>query len=502
MAQVVDISNMPPYLDSPASLAIEDLSGKYLLPRHLQRINEELLLVAAGVTKRLIINVPYQHGKTWLCSNYFPAWWILNFPNTRFLLAANEKAYAEAQGGVVRDIVGRWGTALGIELKADTQAKGEWRVVGPSVQRGFEGGMVCKGMNGNINGRPGDVFLIEDPIKNPVQALSPALLEGHWSFYVTIVYSRLSANAPIVVVTTRWGKNDLCGRILKAAESTGEEWRVVKFPAIAKEDDVLGRAPGEALCEWMKPLKTLEITRKMSPRWFAINYQQEDGEGDGVWFKVRDMAGRWLWPRYVDLRADAWSVPGAEGASRRIYTRDDLLVFIVVDWAYSKKVTADYTAMGVLGLTPGGDLLVLEVVHGRFGLTELAPAMARLCERWSPSLVGVEAGHPTLRDEYRRFASIPEVRWLGVKNKNKLQRSLQAISMGENSRIFLPDDEPAWLEPLVTQLMSFTGLDDDHEDLVDMLSHGANLALQMRGRPAAGGGDGPLVLTTGKNDAF
>ena len=46
---------------------------------------------------------------------------------------------------------------------------------------------------------------------------------------------------------TRWHRDDLTGRILRQAHETGHNWRVVKFPALAEEHDVLGRQPGEAL---------------------------------------------------------------------------------------------------------------------------------------------------------------------------------------------------------------------------------------------------------------
>jgi hypothetical protein len=84
-----------------------------------------------------------------------------------------------------------------------------------------------------------------------------------------------------------------------------------------------------------------------------------------------------------------------------------------------------------------------------------------------------------------------------------LTRALQAIMMGENYRIYLPDDtmDVPWLEPLTQQLLSFTGQDDDHEDMVDALSYAADLARELRGRPLLSSMGGPLILTAGKEQA-
>jgi integrase len=65
-----------------------------------------------------------------------------------------------------------------------------------------------------------------------------------------------------VVIQTRWHRDDLTGRLLQQARTIGQRWRVVKFPAVAEEHDVLGRAPGEALWPEMyfrERLRTLTI---------------------------------------------------------------------------------------------------------------------------------------------------------------------------------------------------------------------------------------------------
>jgi len=56
---------------------------------------------------------------------------------------------------------------------------------------------------------------------------------------------------------TRWHADDPAGRILDQIAETGEQWTVLSLPAIAKEDDQLGRAPGEPLWPDVFPLEWL-----------------------------------------------------------------------------------------------------------------------------------------------------------------------------------------------------------------------------------------------------
>ena len=476
-----------PHLASPGALAHADTNGKWVMARHLSVINRELMAVALGETERLIVNVPFQHGKTVIASHYFPAWLLLLFPHMRIILASYSETYSASFGSKVRDVIARFGPEHGIELKADTKSKNEW------VIEGHGGGMVCKGRHGSIMGRAADIFLMDDVFKDASEATSPAISDSIWEWYQTTAYSRLGPRAPIVIVNTRWARTDLCGRILAEAKDTGEDWRVLKFKAIADEHDILGRQPGEALWPERVPLKRLELIRAKRGRWWNACWQQEPEDEASAHFKPRQ------WPRYADTGdAYAFSEPGAP---REIILKRDILVFTTVDWAWSTKQTADYTAVITFGLTPDARLLILDVVNQRYRPEQLAPAIAGVCRKWHPSMVAVEAGHPTLSSEYRRHPEIPEVRWLSPESRDKLQRALPAIVMGENGRICLPQHTKPWEEGYCNQLASFTGVNDDHDDLVDATSYGALMSRHLRSSQVTHYADvGPGLLVAGRED--
>ncbi len=83
---------------------------------------------------------------------------------------------------------------------------------------------------------------------------------------------------------TRWHEDDLAGRLL---QDEPDRWQTVTLPAIAGDNDALGRAPGEPLWPAWQPLATLQdIRRTLGERDFAALYQQAPRPPDGALFKT------------------------------------------------------------------------------------------------------------------------------------------------------------------------------------------------------------------------
>jgi len=127
----------------------------------------------------------------------------------------------------------------------------------------------------------------------------------------------------LVSHNTRWHLDDLAGRLLKAQAEGGEQWTVVKFPAIATEDEE-HRKIGEPLWKEKYNLETLETTKNTvgTYDWSSL-YQQnpvltENQEFKPHWFKTRTQ---------VELD--------------NIQTRR----FLTIDTAISKTAAADFTGI-------------------------------------------------------------------------------------------------------------------------------------------------------------
>ncbi len=137
------------------------------------------------------------------------------------------------------------------------------------------------------------MILIDDPLK-PEEALSDTQRQKTNDWYDNTLYSRLNdkRHGAIVVVMQRLHEDDLVGHVLAQ-----EGWEVVRFPAIAEEDEVheietiwgprrFTRRRGEVLHAEREPLATLEMLRRTLGEYhFAGQYLQSPaplGGGRGL----------------------------------------------------------------------------------------------------------------------------------------------------------------------------------------------------------------------------
>lgn len=410
-------------------------------------------------------------------SIYFPAWVLLNWPETRIALASYEEGFACSFGGKVKDIIDRWGKEFGIKLKADTKAKGEW------VIEGHGGGMVCKGRGGALTGRPADLLILDDLIKNAEEAQSPTILEAIWDWYQTVAYARLGPRAPVIGIGTRWGPKDLFGRWEAEAKVGGDKFETIRFTAIAEKDDILGRKPGEALWPARVPLARLQRIEKTRPRWFKACWQGNPQEGEGLHFQPR------MWPKYTDV-GDAWRVRA--GMQWHNYRKVDCVILIAVDWAQAGKKESNKTAIVTSAMTPDGKVLTLDVLNETLRYEENAPALERICKQCRafayksiygedvdeddediPDLIDliVASDDDMLSDamavECRRYRAIPEIKRLGIKSKAKIIRAQAGIIRSQNGLFLLPEPVEPWFEEMADQLSSFTGEEGAEDDIAD-----------------------------------
>jgi phage terminase large subunit-like protein len=205
------------------------------------------------------------------------------------------------------------------------------------------------------------------------------------------------------------------------------------------------------------------------------------------------------WPRFVDLKAEAWSVRRS-AMQRHVWIRDQLIIITSADWASAGKRKSNSTAILTGGLCPDGTILLFDCLCEKLKLEDDVPALAKVCGTWHPHIVGCEADgfQAALANDCRRYKEIPEVRRLKTGGQGKLKRALPAILMGENGRIYLPEEAP-WLDTFSTQLAAFTGVEKDEEDdIVDALAYLAIMAQQLRGAPAARREAEPCVLYEGR----
>lgn len=286
---------------TPARLAYTLSRGGWQYAPHLQLMDAHLVALARRQITRLIITAPPRHGKSELCSRFFPAWFLGMFPNRRVMLTSYQAKFARQWGGKVRDIIQHSQHIYGITTRPDSTAKDEWNILD------HDGGMVSAGRQSGITGRGAHLLIVDDPVASAAAAVSPTIQDAIWQWYVSTAETRLEPGAVVVIVMTRWSETDLVGRLLESQRHGGEQWTVLHMPALAVEPtkvksdgtpwgpDPLGRAPGMAL--WPERFSAELLTKKRETRddpaagqvmhWFEALYQGDPSGARGEHFDTK-----------------------------------------------------------------------------------------------------------------------------------------------------------------------------------------------------------------------
>ncbi len=473
-AQIQELVSKAPHLLSPALLMAKYRRGKWRIAPHLKMIDDLLMGTLHQEGLRMMLNMPSGHGKSELVTRAYIAWRLIWEPHLRVIIVGHGEEFAIAEfGAVIKDIVEQYGAVRGIKIRSDMKSKGNWKI------EKYGGGVECFGPESGVVGHHAEIFCIDDPIRTPQQAMSEAVMDAHWEFYKGTVYGRLRNQTSLIMIGTRWSRKDLFGRVMAMERETGEwaRWTHWKFTAIAKEGDILGRKPGEALWPEVYSQQKIEAAKRSFGAFFEAAYQQNPSSEEHALLRPND------WPTWLDM-GHAYML--CDGPSMRTQIPiGNVTTVITVDWASSEKKSADRTAMLVGGILPDGRLLIFRSVTGRFSIERAIHELAKLCREVHPSIVACEAYafQASMANECRRHAEIPEIMRMtpDYKANAKVRRAYPAVIMGQNRRIFLPDDSEPWLDDLKSELAAFTGVNDDSDDQVDSLGYLAQLAQTLRG---------------------
>jgi hypothetical protein len=142
---------------------------------------------------------------------------------------------------------------------------------------GFGGFFKAVGVGGALTGTAADFAIIDDPVKDSIEAMSATYQYRNWNWYNDVLYTRIHNDTGILITQTRWDINDLSGLLLKQKEAgIGENWTVLLLPAI-KVDNKNSEDPrqiGDALWPERHSLEKLAMVRSQSIRTFQSLYQQ------------------------------------------------------------------------------------------------------------------------------------------------------------------------------------------------------------------------------------
>lgn len=330
-------------------------------------ICQKLEAVESGEVKRLMIFCPPRSGKSELASIRFPAWYLGRNPTKQVITASYGTDLAHKFGRDTRNTVGSKEFAClfpGIGISPDSAARGAWH-----TNKG--GAYVATGVGGGLTGFGADTAICDDLTRDRQDAESETMREAAWDWYRSVLRTRLMPGGSIVILMTRWHPSDVPGRLLEdMQQGTGEKWEVVNLPAIAGEDDALGRQPGEALWPEAYDLEALNAVRQsIGEREWSALYQQSPRAQEGNLFKTALIDTIDAAPKGSQI-VRAWDL----ASTKKVGSRDP-------DWTVGLKLLK----------TKDGGFVILDVVRFRGGPEEVLQAIVRTAKQDG---FGVKIGLP------------------------------------------------------------------------------------------------------------
>ena len=515
-----------------------DLRHQLYLYEHLQKVTD-------GECKRLMIFMPPRHGKSELVTVRYAAWRLKQKPSTRVILSSYNQKLADLFSRKIRTVLAdsftaeaqRRGQAEEGEEMMGSGGDGEKRsredgrtktragshtppLPNSSTASPFPftrsrpanrvsewetnagGGLKAVGVGAGVTGYGADLIIIDDPVKGRSEAGSPVLRERLWNWFRDDLSTRLEPEGSIILIQTRWHEDDLAGRLLREQADGGDQWTVIRLPALAETweervtaeaqrrggendseegetsdidgcsshlilpaaspssssslrlsvsavetpPDALGRSPGEALWPERFSAEYFERLReRVGELSFASLYQQRPVPADGDVFKRE-------WFRNIVDQAPAglkW---------KRGY-----------DLAISTKRTADYTASFRIAFDAEGYLYIDGGYRRRIGFPEQTRYISECIRKEQNTEHGIESAlhGRAFMQVLRRDARLNGRSFRGVDARgDKLERAGSWISLADQGRIRLVRGH--WIRAFVEELCAFPH--GKHDDQVDAVS--------------------------------
>ena len=380
----------------------------------------------------LVLSCPPQHGKSMTVTETFPSWYVGKYPDRRCIIACYNDDFAGKFGRRNKGKIEEYGRHI-FDIRLNKSSDRDMEIADHS------GGIITRGIMAGITGNAGDLIIIDDPVKNRLEADSSTYRERLWEEWENSIMTRTQAGTKIIIIQTRWHEDDLAGRVI-ANENFVE---VVNIPVEAEENDILGRNVGDALCpeigkdnKWLQDFKQRYADGKRA--WNAL-YMGRPTSAEGNIFKRE-------WWKYYNKLPD-----------------NIQLVGISVDATFKDSDTSDFVAIEVWGKL-NGDYYLIDLIKRRMDFPETLRAIRYMADKYPNKhsiLVEDKANGSAiismLKHEIGGIIAI-------TPKESKVARANAITGIVESGNVYLPEYADFTGE-FVEEFASFPN--GVHDDLVD-----------------------------------
>lgn len=427
---------------------------------HHEAIAKKLVSVFLGRTKRLIIEMPPQTGKSETCVVNFNPWTFAHEPDCRNMILSDSDLIIKEHSDNIRSIINteEYSQLFNVRLQKNKNAIKRWRT-------NSDGRVAFVTTRGQVQGLPAGLIsvkhrysgclTIDDALK-PDDQYSKRKRDAAFRRVSQLINSRLATEEiPVIVVAQRLDDDDPIGR-LKKENPTG--WTVLKIPALIN---------GESFWPWKYSTERLLEIKRLSPYMFSAEYMQEPALIESGLYK------REYWQYY-----NPNALPQFE------------YLAIIGDTAQKKNEQNDFTVLGLVGGYKNR-IYLLDLFREKLEAPELRREAVNFYEKAKYStrtgIAGVPIRNFWVEDKNSGTGLIQELQRKGgipikaiKRSSDKIARAHDAIGQIEAGNLLLPESAP-WLSDLLLETSLFPNA--QHDDIVDVLNDAVNILLNSRTEP-------------------
>jgi len=236
----------------------------------LQRLCHEFQDFMAAPERLLVINLPPRHGKARTAS-LFTEWAFGEDPTRKVMIGSYNEILSQSFSRAVRGGIQMQpfddsrlcfaDVFPGISIEQGDGAVNKWALAGQNAS------YLATSPGGTATGFGANLVIIDDIVKNHLEAFDDLVLERHWEWFVNNILSRTEAGYKLIIIMTRWSSRDLAGRLMEDYQRTGRPFRHVSMRAWDGK---------KMLCPEILPYEEyMEKTQSMGKDIVAANYDQE-----------------------------------------------------------------------------------------------------------------------------------------------------------------------------------------------------------------------------------
>lgn len=394
----------------------------YSKPKHLQPILDVLDSIIKGDVRKIAFSVPPQHYKSTTLLNFIALDLLIN-PHKITAYTSYSQTFSEDQTR----------KAIRIYKKMNPNYKALVDT-GRSLILESGGGLLSTSVDGALTGYGIDTLIIDDPIKNRIEAESITYRNKTWDWWLSVGKTRVRPNkTSVIVVHTRWHLDDFIGR-LKNNEPSFEFYNI---PAIDENNTPL-----------MHSLEHYLELKKADPYSFYSLYQGEPIRREGKLFNEFNLTD---------------NIP------------TNYKIGIGIDLAYTQKTNSDYSCIVVTYYdTNTNQYVVVETDHWQNDITYTIQRLKQYQSKY-PNTYFVMEKNGTQKAIYDLLLQ-HKIKIFGVEPKgDKLTRALEVSSLWNTNQVFVYNKDNSVKTTFHQQIADFSGMNDLHDDYIDALVYSFKL---------------------------